>query len=298
MEKYRHAGSVVVKLCISNVCLSVPRRCKENCAVSPPLSPHPFRPQSVCTTAAAAARSVAARRRWCGRLGRAPGRPGGRLSAADGTTRGRGWPGDAVRRRRRRRSVAVACGFGVRRAGSESVLSLIADTRRPLAAGARVRPPVLPRVDPSLFIRRHRVHSVWTRGLKVRIPSAVPPVWRATPRSDVVARAVDDFVRAGVLRPGRPLTCYRLFAVAKSETVARLVYDLSELTPHLPTRPCVLPSVGEALGLAAQGYRYAIKLDLCEGFYSTIFRWRARPKINLVFFMREKHMFILGCLWV
>ena len=49
MEKYRHAGSVVVKLCISNVCLSVPRRCKENCAVSPHALPHPFPPQTVCT---------------------------------------------------------------------------------------------------------------------------------------------------------------------------------------------------------------------------------------------------------
>ena len=82
-----------------------------------------------------------------------------------------------------------------------------------------------------------------------------------------MSAAVRDFVTAGVLRPGHPVACYRLFAVPKSLTVARLVYDLSNLTPLLPNRPCALPSAGKALQMSAQGYRYAIKIDLRDGFF-------------------------------
>ena len=58
-------------------------------------------------------------------------------------------------------------------------------------------------------------------------------------------------VAAGVLVPGRPSACCPLFAVAKTATVARLVYDLSEVTPFMPRRPCQLLSVERALLAAA-----------------------------------------------
>lgn len=82
-----------------------------------------------------------------------------------------------------------------------------------------------------------------------------------------MTQAVTDFLRAGVLAPGRPRACYRLFAVPKTSSVARAVYDLSCLTPYMPRRPCRLPSVERALQAAAEGYRFAIKLDLRDGYY-------------------------------
>ena len=75
------------------------------------------------------------------------------------------------------------------------------------------------------------------------------------------------FVSAGVLRPGAPLSCYRLFPVAKSESVASLVYDLSDLTPRLSAGPCSLPSINKALELSSQGYVFAIKINLRDRFY-------------------------------
>ena len=55
--------------------------------------------------------------------------------------------------------------------------------------------------------------------------------------------------------------------MAKSGSVAQLIYDLSKLTPLLHDRPCPLPSVNKALELASQGFRFAIKVDLRDGFY-------------------------------
>ena len=152
-------------------------------------------------------------------------------------------------------------------AANDSLLSWLGGRSRRLTAEARVRPPVAPVVRAAAFARWHRVHSVLTRGLKVRVPALVPPVWRSTPRSALMGAAVRDFVAAGVLRPGRPAACYRLFPVPKSETVARLVYDLSDLTPLLPCRPCSLPSVESALRWSFSGFSFAIKIDLRDGFY-------------------------------
>ena len=153
--------------------------------------------------------------------------------------------------------VAAAC----------SLLSLIGDHRRRVGAAARVRPPVAISVRADFYAAHHRMRSVLARGLKVRVPVLVPPVWRVTPRSRLMSAAVEDCVAAGVLRLGRPVACYRLFPVAKSETVARLVYDMSELTPFLPDRPCVLPSAERALALSFEGFKYAVKIDLRDGFF-------------------------------
>ena len=152
-------------------------------------------------------------------------------------------------------------------ATGDSLLSWLGGSGQRLAPGARVRPPVAPVVRPDVFVARHRVFSVLTRGLKVRVPVLAPPVWRSTPRSALMGAAIADFVAAGVLRPGRPTACYRLFPVPKSATVARLVYDLSLLTPLLPCRPCYLPSVENALELSSCGYNFGIKIDLRDGFY-------------------------------
>ena len=141
------------------------------------------------------------------------------------------------------------------------------DRRRRVTSASRVRPPVPIRVDPVYYSGHHRVCSILSRGLKLRIPSVTPPAWRVTPSSPLMTEAVESFVSAGVLRPGRPLACYRLFPVAKSDSVARLVYDLSDLTPLLDTRPCALPTIDRALDLASQGFRFAIKVDLRDGFY-------------------------------
>ena len=89
-------------------------------------------------------------------------------------------------------------------------------------------------VNAELYAGHNRVRSVLLRGLKVRVPAAVPALWRRTPKSSLITAAVRDFVAAGILRPAQPLACYRLFPVAKSETVAHLVYDLSDLPEPEP----------------------------------------------------------------
>ena len=101
----------------------------------------------------------------------------------------------------------------------------------------------------------------------LRVPDSAPPVWLRTPPSRLMSSAISDFVAAGVLRRGVPSHCYRLFAVPKSADTARLVYDLSSLTPFMPRRPCHLPSVTRAVNAAAAGFRFAIKIDLRDGFY-------------------------------
>ena len=45
------------------------------------------------------------------------------------------------------------------------------------------------------------------------------------------------------------------------------MYDLSDLTPLLSARPCNLPSIDRALDLSSQGFVWAIKIDLRDGFY-------------------------------
>lgn len=149
----------------------------------------------------------------------------------------------------------------------ESPLGGVTGGRRPLHPSARVRPPVATRVDAALYRGHPRLCSVLTRGLKVRVPTAAPRVWAVTPRSALMSAAVGEFVAAGILRPGRPQSCYRLVPVPKSDSSARLIYDLSSLTPFMPSRPCPLPSVERALALSAAGYRYCIKIDLRDGFY-------------------------------
>ena len=68
-----------------------------------------------------------------------------------------------------------------------------------------MRPPLRVRVDAGVFVAHPRVQSVLARGLKVRVPSSVPVVWRPTRVTPMMTLAVADFVRAGVLAPGRPV---------------------------------------------------------------------------------------------
>ena len=148
-----------------------------------------------------------------------------------------------------------------------SPLDFFGSRRLPVAEGARVRPPRRVRVDADVSAAHPRVRSVLARGLRVRVPASVPAVWRPTRVTALMTRAVPDLVRAGVLAPGRPVACYPLFAVPKTASVARIVYDLSALTPFMPRRPCKLPSIGRALQAAADGYKFAIKIDLRDGYY-------------------------------
>ena len=115
--------------------------------------------------------------------------------------------------------------------------------RLPVSDSARVRPPVRVSVDAARFAGHPRNCSVLARGLKLRVPGSAPPVWLRTPSSRLMSSAISDFVAAGVLRRGEPSNCYRLFPVPKSTDTARLVYDLSSLTPFMPRRPCYLPNV-------------------------------------------------------
>ena len=165
-------------------------------------------------------------------------------------------------------SLGEAGGAGVPTA-VESPMDFIGAQRLPLEAGARVRPPVAGRVNAALFAGHPRVQCVLAMGLKVRVPATAPRVWQVTQRSALMTAAVADCVAAGVLVPGRPRRCYRLFPVPKSKSVARLIYDMSSLTPFLPHRPCVLPTIERALEAAADGFNFALKIYLRDVFFSS-----------------------------
>ena len=51
--------------------------------------------------------------------------------------------------------------------------------------------------------------------------------------------------------------------------MARLIYDMSSLTPFLPHRPCVLPTIERALEAAADGFNFALKIYLRDVFFSS-----------------------------
>ena len=131
----------------------------------------------------------------------------------------------------------------------DSPLGGLVAGRRPVLPSARVRAPVVAAVCAGLYSGHPRLYSVLSRGLRVRVPAAAPRVWRVTPLSVLMSAAVCDFVSAGVLRPGRPRSCYRLLPVPKGDGGARLVYDLSSLTPFMPSRRCRSPSVERTLEL-------------------------------------------------
>ena len=153
-----------------------------------------------------------------------------------------------------------------------------------LDPNATVRPPVRTRVNPIAYSGFHRVKSILTKGLKVRIPVEIPRVWVPSPDSTLMRGAVNDFVACGVLRPSRkPINCYRLFPVPKSASIARLVYDLSQMTPFMPSRPCNLPTVQRAACAAGNGYRYAIKIDLRDGFYHLPLAESTQPNFGVLF---------------
>ena len=153
----------------------------------------------------------------------------------------------------------------------------------PVADAARARPPVVTAVAAAVYSGHPRLHSVLTRGLKLRVPAAAPRLWVRTPRSALMTAAVRDFVDAGVLRPGNPRRCYRLVPVPKSDGSARLIYDLSSLTPFMPRRPCSLPSVERALALCADGFVFGIKIDLRDGFYHIPLAESTRPDFGVYF---------------
>lgn len=108
-------------------------------------------------------------------------------------------------------------------------------------------------------------------------------MWRPTRRSALMSEAIRDFVSGGILEPGKPSACHSLFAVRKSASVARLVYDLSVLTPYMPRRPCSLPSVEKALLAAADGFHYAIKIDLRDGYYHVPLAPSTRHQFGVVY---------------
>ena len=89
----------------------------------------------------------------------------------------------------------------------ESHLGGLDAGRRPVLLSACVRPPLVAAVCADLYSGHPRLYSVLSRGLKVRVPAAVPRVWRLTPLSALMSAAVRDFVSAWVLRPGRPRSC-------------------------------------------------------------------------------------------
>ena len=78
-------------------------------------------------------------------------------------------------------------------------------------------------------------------------------------------KAVATLERHGYLVRAAPRSSYRLFLLVKNEHLARIIYDLSPLTPHLRRLQSHLPRPVDLL--ASQEPRVATKVDLRHGFF-------------------------------
>ena len=116
----------------------------------------------------------------------------------------------------------------------------------------------------TLPTKDHRVQSILSGGAR----SYIVPGTRhqtMTPLTSHTAQARDALVRAGVLSPGKPSSSYRLFVLPKDAARLRVLYDLSPITARVKSPQCHLPRAIDIL--ADPGARYAIKIDLTDGFY-------------------------------
>ncbi|KAF0301937.1 Protein P [Amphibalanus amphitrite] len=121
-----------------------------------------------------------------------------------------------------------------------------------------------PQVSPEIA-RDHRVRSILTTGARTFVPPEARGQFFPTPDTAVTRNIVAALTRHGHLRPGRAKSAYRLFALAKDETRARVLYDLSPLTRHLEPPPCFLPRAIDLL--QSTDPLWAIKVGLRHGFY-------------------------------
>ncbi|KAF0298368.1 polyprotein [Amphibalanus amphitrite] len=121
-----------------------------------------------------------------------------------------------------------------------------------------------PRVSPDIA-QDHRVQSILTTGARTFVPPAARGQFFPTPDTAVTRNVVAALTQHGHLRRGRAKSAYRLFALAKDNKRARILYDLSPLTPHLDPPPCFLPRAMDLLQSPVP--LWAIKIDLRHGFY-------------------------------
>ena len=109
------------------------------------------------------------------------------------------------------------------------------------------------------------MQSILTTGAKTFVPRAARGQFFVTPDNEVTRNMVTALTRHGHLVRAKVRSAYRLFALAKDERRARILYDLSPLTPFLDPPACYLP---RALDLLQSGRpRWGIKIDLKNGFY-------------------------------
>ena len=88
-------------------------------------------------------------------------------------------------------------------------------------------------------------------------------------RSSVVLDAVDKFPVDGMLKVCRTLAGpqrYAYFSGGKTDTVARISYDTSELTQLLSSPSCILVLFERTLNIAFDGLIFAIKTDFINSF--------------------------------
>ena len=147
----------------------------------------------------------------------------------------------------------------------ESPLSFVRG-RRSVSASPdhEVDVPERPSLSPAIAAD-HRVQSILTRGATTYIPPGARGQFHITPVTTVTSNIVNALTKSRILVPGKVRNAYRLFALAKDARRARVLYDLSPLTPHLEPPPCFLPRALDLLKDTEAAW--AIKLDLSHGFY-------------------------------
>ena len=136
-------------------------------------------------------------------------------------------------------------------------------------------PPVLtpPATD-------HRVQSILSRGARTFVPPSARDHNQVTFSSRINSEIVENLSRVGLIeRDAYVRSTYPIFAIPKRDGRVRVIYDLSDLTPHLATPDCRLPRALDILSLP--GPQFGIKVDLRDGFFHLPLDPALRPFLGI-----------------
>ena len=120
-----------------------------------------------------------------------------------------------------------------------------------------------PPASPDIPTDDHRVRSILSEGAKTFVPPEAREFRNVTYQSRINTEIITNLTETGIIEQGHVRSTYRLFTIPKNDGRARVLYDLSQLTPFLTKPTCRLPRPFDVL--ANGNARFAIKVDVAAG---------------------------------
>jgi hypothetical protein len=110
------------------------------------------------------------------------------------------------------------------------------------------------------------LQSLLRFGASLLPPAWAPRIFQRTQPSALMDQVIEHLLQEGILSEERTTSAYRSFLVAKSDSSARLIIDLSPLTPLYRVPHITLYSAARVLS-TLRPTDQLIKIDLTSGFY-------------------------------